>query len=380
VFPLAGNAERFAAGRKNVDARAPGQQARAEGSDSLNDVFAVVDDEQQVRLLGTGRSDKNDPYDARSVAIAALRAPELVSVRVEDHASVLGLLARRHTQLAWTYNKTACRLHALAAELVPGGISQEIVVCQARSLLEQHQPTGAVAVERHLLAVDLVDELDRLGTQRKALRKRINLAVAASGTTLVDIFGIGDVIAAVIVGQVDDIARFRTADRFAAYNGTAPIEWSSGNPKRPVHRLSRRGNRTLNHAIHIAAVTQLRHRHSPGRGYYDRKRARALPAARRCGRSSAGSAMLSTGTSSLTPLDAADRPGRAVQETTPQACVTGPNVLTAGASAQAAPGPAVDPTPTTALRRRPHLPRPCTAAQTLDEQRGIARCPVVWAL
>jgi transposase len=120
----------------------------------------------RVRLLGTGRSDKNDPNDARSVAIAALRAPELVPVRVEDHASVLRLLARRHTQLAWTYNKTACRLHALAAELVPGGISQEIVVCQARSLLEQHQPTGAVAVERHLLAIDLLDELDRLGTQR----------------------------------------------------------------------------------------------------------------------------------------------------------------------------------------------------------------------
>jgi transposase len=225
----------------------------------------------RVRPLGTGRSDKNDPNDARSVAIAALRAPELVPVRVEDHASVLRLLARRHTQLAWTYNKTACRLHALAAELVPGGISQEIVVCQARSLLEQHQPAGAVAVDRHLLAIDLLDELDRLGTQRQALRKRINRAVAASGTTRVDIFGIGDVIAAVIVGQVGDIARFRTADRFAAYNATAPIEWSSGNPKHPVHRLSRRGNRTLNHAIHIAAVTQLRHRHSPGRGYHDRK-------------------------------------------------------------------------------------------------------------
>ena len=234
-------------------------------SETVIDIPATL--ASRVRLLGTGRSDKNDANDARSVAIAARRAPELMPVRVEDHASVLRLLARRHTQLSWSYNKTACRLHALAAELVPGGISQEIVVCQARSLLEQHQPTGAVAVERHLLAIDLLDELDRLGTQRKALRKRINLAVAASGTTLVDIFGIGDVIAAVIVGQVGDIARFRTADRFAAYNGTAPIEWSSGNPKRPVHRLSRRGNRTLNHAIHIAAVTQLRHRHSPGRGY-----------------------------------------------------------------------------------------------------------------
>jgi transposase len=226
----------------------------------------------RVRLLGTGRSNKNDPNDARSVAIAALRAPELMPVRVEDHASVLRLLSRHSTQLAWTYNKAACRLHALVTELVPGGIGKEVVVCQARSLLEQHRPVGAVGVERHLLAVDLVDELDRLTAQRKALRQRITHAVAASGTTLVDIFGIGDVVAAIIVGQVGDIGRFRTADRFAAYNGTAPIEWSSGNPKRPVHRLSRRGNRTLNHAIHIAAVTQLRHRHSPGRGFYDRKR------------------------------------------------------------------------------------------------------------
>lgn len=227
----------------------------------------------RVRLLGSGRSEKNDPNDARSVAIAALRAGELVPVRVEDHASVLRLLSRRHMQLGWSYNKTACRLHALAADLVPGGISKEVVVSQARSLLAGHPPMGAVAAERHTLALELVDELEGLNSQRRALRKRIAVAVAASGSTLTEIFGVGEVGAAIILGQVGDIGRFHTADRFAAYNGTAPIEWSSGNPARPIHRLSRRGNRTLNHVIHIAAVTQLRHRHSPGRAYYDRKRA-----------------------------------------------------------------------------------------------------------
>jgi transposase len=35
--------------------------------------------------------------------------------------------------------------------------------------------------------------------------------------------------------------------------------------------LSRRGNRQLNHALHIAAVTQIRDRHSRGRGYYHRE-------------------------------------------------------------------------------------------------------------
>jgi transposase len=249
------------------------QQLLAAG-ESVVDIPATL--ASRVRVLGTGRSDKNDPNDARSVAIAALRAPQLVPVRVEDHASVLRLLSQRHTQLGWAYTKTACRLHALVANVVPGGISKEVVVSRARALLDEHQPVGAVATERHRLALELVDELDRLNRQRRALRRRIRVAVAASGTTVVDVFGIAEVGAAIIVGQVGDIARFPTADRFAAYNGTAPIEWSSGNPKRPVHRLSRRGNRTLNHVLHIAAVTQLRHAHSPGRAYYDRKRAEGL--------------------------------------------------------------------------------------------------------
>jgi hypothetical protein len=60
----------------------------------------------RVRVLSSGHSGKNDPNDARSVAIAALRAPVLVPVRAEDHRSVLRLLSRRHTQLSWTRNFT----------------------------------------------------------------------------------------------------------------------------------------------------------------------------------------------------------------------------------------------------------------------------------
>jgi transposase len=65
------------------------------------------------------------------------------------------------------------------------------------------------------------------------------------------------------------VSRFGGRDHFAAYNGTAPIEVSSG--PRKIYRLSRRGNRRLNHAIHMAAVTQIGHRHSDGRAYYDKK-------------------------------------------------------------------------------------------------------------
>jgi len=50
----------------------------------------------RVRVLGSGRSQKNDPNDARSVAIAALRSERLDRVRPDDHARVLALLAKRH--------------------------------------------------------------------------------------------------------------------------------------------------------------------------------------------------------------------------------------------------------------------------------------------
>ena len=141
-----------------------------------------------------------------------------------------------------------------------------------RSRSSRARTGGAVGRERHLLAFELLDDVARFDEQRKASERRIKSAVVASGTTLTEVFGIGDVVAATLIGHTGDVSRFATEDKFAAYNGTAPIEWSSGNPKRPTHRLSRRGNRTMNHALHIAAVTQLRHAHSPGRAFYDRKR------------------------------------------------------------------------------------------------------------
>jgi transposase len=97
------------------------------------------------------------------------------------------------------------------------------------------------------------------------------VAVAAAGTSLTQIFGAGPIIAATVIGGARDVSRFPGRDHFAACNGTAPIEVSSG--PRKIYRLSRRGNRRLNHAIHMAAVTQIRYRHSAGRAYYDRKRA-----------------------------------------------------------------------------------------------------------
>jgi len=94
-------------------------------------------------------------------------------------------------------------------------------------------------------------------------------AVRSSGTTLTQVFGVGPVIAGTIIGDIADVSRFPSRDHFASCNGTAPVEVSSGNHK--IHRLSLRGNRRINHAIHMAAITQLSHKHSEGRTYYEKK-------------------------------------------------------------------------------------------------------------
>jgi transposase len=223
----------------------------------------------RVRLLASGAVNKNDPNDARSVAIAALRSPSCLPVRPDDHAVVLKIWAKRHRDLSRTRNQVACRLHAALCELVPGGVSKEIYAAHAAQILEETEPCGAVAQARAELAAELVADLRRVDALLRETKKKLATAVRASGTSLTEVFGVGPVIAATVIGDVSDVSRFRGRDCFAAYNGTAPIEVSSGN--RIVYRLSRRGNRRLNHAIHMAAVTQVRYRHSGGRGYYDKK-------------------------------------------------------------------------------------------------------------
>jgi transposase len=203
------------------------------------------------------------------VAIAALRSAAPRPVAAQDHAAVLKVWSKRHRDLGRTRTQVACRLHAVLCELIPGGIAKEIVAAQATHVLEAIKPSGAVALARCELAAEFLDDLRRIDAQMRDTRKRLTAAVRASGTTVTEIFGVGPVIAATVIGYAAEASRFPSRDNFAACNGTAPIEVSSGNRK--IYRLSRRGNRRLNHAIHMAAVTQIRHRHSDGRAYYDRK-------------------------------------------------------------------------------------------------------------
>jgi len=230
------------------------------------DVPAVL--ASRVRVLGSGRSDKNDPNDARSVAIAALRQPGLARVRREDQAQVLRMLAKRHLELTSLRTQAACRLHAVLMQLRPGGIPKRLSTNKARRALQGMRTLDPVGEQRRAIARTHLADIRRLDRDIKANKALIRQAVAATDTTVTDVYGVGPIVAAFLIGYTGDPTRFATADHYAAYNGTAPIEVSSGGKTR--HRLSMRGNRTLNHAIHMAAVTQIRF-NTPGRVYYDRK-------------------------------------------------------------------------------------------------------------
>jgi transposase len=223
----------------------------------------------RVRLLQAGGTGKNDPHDAQSVAVAALRSRACRPVAAEGHTVVLKIWARRHRDLARARNQVACRLHAVLCELVPGGVRKQITAGQAASVLERVTLPDPIGAARRELAAQFLEDLRRIDGQLREANKKLAAAVRASGTTVTEVFGVGPVNAGTIIGDVTDVNRFPTRGHFAAYNGTAPTEVSSGGRK--VYRLSLRGNRRINHAIHMAAVTQIRHSHSDGRAYYEKK-------------------------------------------------------------------------------------------------------------
>ena len=153
-------------------------------------------------------------------------------------------------------------------ELVAGGAPRRLSADRATKLLRTVRPVDAVGIERKRLAVELLADVRRLDRDLVAIKTRIADAVGESNTTLLELHGVGPIVAGLILAHVGDPTRFATRARFAAYNGTAPIEASSG--PRVRHRLNPRGNRKLNHAMHLIAVTQIAH-DTPGRAYYDRK-------------------------------------------------------------------------------------------------------------
>jgi len=227
------------------------QQLVASG-ETVVDVPATLT--ARVRSLETGHGRKTDRIDARAVAAVAVQRTDLTIVSADDHMTVMRLLADRRDELTMERRRTVNRLHRHLRDLVAGGAPVHLSATNAAKILNKVRPANSAEAARKQIARDLVADLRRIDKAIADSRRRCRDAVAASGTTLTELSGVSDVLATKILGRIGDISRFPSSNHLASYAGTAPIEASSGNVVR--HRLSRRGDRQLNSAIHMAAHVQ----------------------------------------------------------------------------------------------------------------------------
>jgi transposase len=226
----------------------------------------------RMRVFATGQGRKTDATDAHSVALVGTRMTGLRPVVDDQQLAVLRVLVDRRRSLGEDHTRMTSQLHQLLLELIPGGAKKDLSAAQAKQLLARVRPRDPAGKARRRVAAELIADLERVYARSKAADKELKALVAATGTSLMDLHGIGPSGAARLLVEVGDITRFPNRDHFASWNGTAPLDASSGDQVR--HRLSRKGNRQINRVLHIMATVQLRHT-TEGRAYFDRRKAEA---------------------------------------------------------------------------------------------------------
>jgi transposase len=224
----------------------------------------------RARVFATGQGRKTDATDAHSVALVGTRMAGLRPVLNDEQLAVLRVLVDRRRSLGEDHTRMTSQLHHLLLELIPGGAKKNLSAAQAKALLAKVRPRDAAGKTRRRVASELIGDLERVYARKKAADKELRELLAATGTSLLDLPGIGPSGAARLLVEVSDITRFPDRNHFASWNGTAPIDASSGDVVR--HRLSRAGNRQINRVLYTMAIVQLRNP-GPGRDYYDRRKA-----------------------------------------------------------------------------------------------------------
>ena len=178
------------------------------------------------------------------------------------------MLTDRRDELARQRVQTVNRLQRLLSELIPGQRKRDLSALQAKAMLATVRPRDIAGKTRRRIAAEELADLVAVDAKLKKIKAELKTAVPGRGIDADGHPRHRPAGAARILADVGDIARFADRNRFASWTGTAPLDASSGEQIR--HRLSRAGNRRMNHVIHIAAIVQLRH-DTEGRAYYRRK-------------------------------------------------------------------------------------------------------------
>ena len=224
----------------------------------------------RARVFATGQGRKTDATDAHSVALVGTRMSGLRPVVNDEQLAVLRILVDRRRSLGEDHTRMVSQLHQLLLELIPGGAKKDLSAAPGQGPARQgpsprrrrQDPTPRRRGADQRPRADLrPQEGSQQGAHRTPRRHRHRAARPErhrpSG-------------AARLLVEVGDITRFPNKAHFASWNGTAPIDASSGDQVR--HRLSRGGNRQINRVLHIMARVQIRNP-SEGRDYYERKKA-----------------------------------------------------------------------------------------------------------
>jgi transposase len=214
----------------------------------------------------TRRPGKSDPGDALAIARVTAREPNLPPIRLPDRTNEIRLVLEAREDLIGETTRARNRLHAHLRVLLPGygGNVANLVAARHRTMVRRLL-RGNATVQGEL-ARSLLDRLLRFERESDVLTRRIEALV--DGHPLLGLSGAGPITVARLIAEAGDMRRFRTPDAFAALAGVAPIPASSGQVQRM--RLNRGGNRQLNRAMHVIAVTQARF-YPPAKAYVTRR-------------------------------------------------------------------------------------------------------------
>jgi len=227
--------------------------------------FLTVRERKHLRQRG-----KSDPADALAIARVVAREADLPRFLIHDRARQLGQILNYRDQLVEERTRGANRLHSELTRRHPGYQAEIKNLVSRRSLRRVQALIEAGASIETALLLRRLSSHRLLSSEIADLNVHINRLVEQSRTGLIDITGVGALVAARILAEVGDVQRIASESRFAALNGTAPVPASSGTIQR--HRLNRGGNRRLNRALHTIAVIQA-HLDPRARAYLQRRRA-----------------------------------------------------------------------------------------------------------
>ena len=159
----------------------------------------------RVRVLSTGNARKNDGVDALATALAASRNERLAAVDPEESSEAMRLLSERREDLVAERTRALNRLHGLLRDLLPGGVARTLSADRAARILRSIRGIrargGASDRLRRRLASEILRDVRTLDRKIVDLNARVEAEVEASGSTLTQIFGVGPILAATIIGD-----------------------------------------------------------------------------------------------------------------------------------------------------------------------------------